>query len=286
MIKNLIIITLLLLQTTVSYGQDGGTGSGSPTAEQWLNMLQNSSPEEVQKLRKLLDGLLKAASKRANGPVNGSSETVALKFRGGQASQTIDLVTERLSVVGVYDRFMQPIIIEDIQFSDREGFEINAREESNNLTIMPIKDYANGNVVVFLKGENEPLVLDLKTQSNKYLSKINLQLDIVAAGTPYIQSASLPTPLSDKATDKYFAFIDGRPPEGTKQLTVSNTNFAEAWTYKDELIVLSHADIYSPPARAIFHTPDNLKLYVFPKVNELVVLDSNAGLVMSEISYE
>lgn len=270
----------------------GGTNAAvsQQSEENWQSLIQQlkgASPEEIIKTRKLLDALLEAREKRPNGEVSGRAQTVHLKFRGGQASQTIDLVTDRLTAVGIYDQLMNPIGIETIQHSAEGRFFIAPRGEgSNTFTIQPLKDYATGNLVIYLIGENEPLVLDLKTGKQNYFSKINLQLNVLSAASKAIVPIDRETPLDLNKTEEYFQFMDGRIPAGANGVAITSASIVDAWSYGGELIVLSRGEIYSPISNAEFLTPDDLKLYVLDRVGQLAVVNAKGKLEVVEVDYE
>lgn len=258
----------------------------TPSTEASLEFLQSATPDQIRTLRKKLDELQKASAERPNGLVTGEARTLSLRFRGGQAAHTVDLVTGRLTVIGIYDRFMRPLAIENVRFSDREGFEIFTRGEgTNSFTIQPILEYAKGNLVVFLVGEPEPLVLDLNTVENKYASKINVQLDILSPESRQVSIHQRNTPLSKENTDGYLSFIDGRPPEGATPVNIGISN-TEAWAYGSELVVLTSNEIYAPPPRARLSTPDKQTLFVLSRVNQLVMSTPKGALEVSEVNYE
>lgn len=252
-----------------------------------LDLLNQATPEQIIEVRKRLDALLKAKEQRPNGPVVGSAQTKYVNFRGGQATQTVSLVTGRLSVIGIYDRLSAPLPIEELRYSARDAFEVFTRAEgANTFTIMPLKEYATGNLVVYIKGETEPLVLDLDTTEKNYFSKFNVQLNILSTESREKQQTAQPTPLDASLTNKYTKFMDGRPPAGATSIGIEADGFNEAWFFQNELIVLSENQIYSPAPRARFRTPDSLTLYVFDRVHQVVLATQQGNLVVSQVKYE
>ena len=178
MVRSILSVLLVLYSHSV-IGQSADEAQAE--YDEFMEMLSSYTPQEIEKLRKKLLDVQQAAAKRPNGPVKPTAVTKRIEFRGGIATTAIPLVTGRLSAIGVYDSVNEPWQIEFIQVSDAKRFEVIQRNDQvNTFTVQPLAEAADGNIVLFLVGESEPLVLELSTTTKNFNAKYNVQVSALS----------------------------------------------------------------------------------------------------------
>jgi intracellular multiplication protein IcmK len=170
------------------------------------------------------------------------------------------------------DAFGQPWAIQGAKNFSKNYFTVwHPMEDSHMLTIESLKEFGDGNLVVFLKGLNYPINLQLKSGTSTVDYSVDLRIN--KRGPASSQNSLLIPSAASVPFDKVMQdFLDDVPPSGSKSIKVSGVD-GKAWIYNGMLFYRGKQVLSSPAYKEILPSSDGTRVYKFDPTPVIMLID-------------
>jgi len=221
-------------------------GQSSPLVEEAASLDSPLSPDEIRELRLRLTDTERSVSAPVVSVVPRIS-SLTLNLSPGASIPLVRTAMNNQSVVTLTDLSGAPWPQSEAPLNASPGnFDVQYNKGSNMLTITPLRPWAAGNISVYLKGLDVPVIInvtsgetDTRTASQEIDSRLDLRVPRLGPGTAAPGAPVDKIALHDATLQ---AFLDGIPPEGARRLkfqgSVPDTTI---WQTGDDLMVRSRA---------------------------------------------
>lgn len=221
-------------------------GQTSPLVEEAANMDSPLSPGEIRVLRERLSD----NERSVNAPVVSvvpRISSLTLNLSPGASIPLVRTAINNQSVVTLTDISGASWPQSDAPLNaNPKAFSVQYNKGSNMLTITPLQPWAAGNISVYLKGLDVPVLInvtsgetDTKTSSQEVDSRLDLRVPRLGPGSNAPGAPVDKIAIHDSTLQ---AFLDGIPPEGARRLKFQGSVPDTAiWQSGDDLMVRSRA---------------------------------------------
>ncbi|NWJ78840.1 conjugal transfer protein TraN [Enterobacter sp. SECR19-1250] len=221
-------------------------GQTSPQVEEAASLDSPLSPDEIRELRLRLTDTERSVSAPVVSVVPRIS-SLTLNLSPGASIPLVRTAMNNQSVVTLTDLSGAPWPQSEAPLNASPGnFDVQYNKGSNMLTITPLRPWAAGNISVYLKGLDVPVIInvtsgetDTRTASQEIDSRLDLRVPRLGPGTAAPGAPVDKIALHDATLQ---AFLDGIPPKDARRLkfqgSVPDTTI---WQTGDDLMVRSRA---------------------------------------------
>lgn len=255
-------------------GQAPAKASSGAAFKASLDQLLPVSPGQIRAMRKREAKTQAALHGR---PQSLLTRSISIKLEPGQRPKPIYVVDGYVASLTVVDSTGAPWPISSFTVGNPKWFDVSRPKElkpGNLLTISTLEPQATSDLIITLKGKDNPFVIELVGRANQD-DAADAQVAVRIAGSgpqakqPVIQS-SVPSPV----TDAMLGFLYGTPPHGASRMKIANADAGDLWSYKGRLY-LRTAYAIRWPAFLSDAQSGGMHLYVFPPVPAILL--SNNG---------
>lgn len=221
-------------------------GAGSPLVDEAASLDSPLSAEEIRELRlRLTDN-----ERSVNAPmvsVVPRISSLTLNLSPGASIPLVRTAMNNQSVVTLTDISGAPWPQSDPPINaSPKNFDVKFNPGSNMLTITPLRPWAAGNISVYLKGLDVPVMInvtsgetDTRTASQEIDSRLDLRVPRQGPGTA---TSGAPVDKIALHSTTLQAFLDGIPPEDARRLKFQGSvPDTVIWQQGDDLMVRSRA---------------------------------------------
>ncbi len=212
------------------------------------------------------------AAPPGNSPPEGTSSIIPVTLKPGGIMPVIRVGRGMITSLVITDASGQVWPITSYSIGDPSSFAVQWDKSSGVLMIQGQKLYAQTNIGIMLQGMQIPVMLTLLIGQNNNWDYLDyVQMDQNQPG-----DTNTPQPVS-QAPAYLVDLLNGIPPQGATQLTVSDSNAGEVWSYGGQYIMLTKATLLSPAwtSRANGPGPTPFHAYALAPAPELLI--SNMG---------
>lgn len=215
------------------------------------------SPDEIRKLRGVLDARQKAASELPNPPksVTGS---VSVSLDPGSVPAVVRPYYGVGTSLVVLDSTGSPWPVENFTVGNRSQFQVDRLDGANgsSFVIAPLQMYGQSNLILKLVGHPTPVVINLVSGQKVHDARVEARV-LGRGPNAQVNSVSL-TPGVDS---RLLSVLDGVPPSG-RALTVSGDGASKAWVMPDGNVWLRTAlTVVSPAPLSFVSSSDGTRVY-------------------------
>lgn len=251
------------------------TEETSPDADTAFSaMLQQNmplSPQQVLKLRQLIDTSQRAASTPPTIPPKPVSTTIMINLAPGATPPAIRLAQGYVTSLVFVDSTGSPWPISAYDIGDPAATNIQWDNKSNVLLIQAKSPYGDSDLVVRLVGLMTPITLELVSGQRV----VDFRTDIHVAGIgPNTKDLPTGTGLPNSANQLLLNVLDGVAPSGSKKLAVAGGD-CQAWLSGDMMYLRTRLTLLSPGWVGKMVSPDGMHAYEVQKSS--TVLASQYG---------
>lgn len=227
-------------------GELPAPGQSSPLVDEAAGMDSPLSADEIRELRlRLTDN-----ERSVNAPVISvvpRISSLTLNLSPGASIPLVRTAMNNQSVVTLTDISGAPWPQSDPPINaSPKNFDVKFSAGSNMLTITPLRPWAAGNISVYLKGLDVPVMInvtsgetDTRTASQEIDSRLDLRVPRLGPGTA---APGAPVDKIALHSATLQAFLDGTPPEDARRLKFQgNVPDTIIWQRGDDLLVRSRA---------------------------------------------
>jgi intracellular multiplication protein IcmK len=247
------------------------SGPADPDATAAFNsmMQQNMplTPEQVVRLRQLIDVSQRAAAVPPTIPPKPVSTTIMVNLAPGSTPPAIRLAQGYVSSLVFVDSVGAPWPIASYDIGDPKTTGIQWDNKSNILLIQAISPYSESNLVIRLVGLPTPITVELVSGQRV----VDYRADIHVSGLgPNSKDIPIGTQLPKSANQLLLDVLDGIAPSGSKALTVKGAD-CQAWILGDTMYLRTRFTVLSPGWIGRMVSPDGMNAYEMQKSSSVLI---------------
>ncbi|KFX10867.1 hypothetical protein KCQ_04766 [Pectobacterium atrosepticum ICMP 1526] len=233
---------------TLINGELPTPGQSSPLVEEAASLDSPLSPAEIRELRSRMTD----TERSVNAPVISvvpRISSLTLNLSPGASIPLVRTALNNQSVITLTDISGAPWPQSDAPLNaSPANFDVQFNKGSNMLTITPLRPWAAGNISVYLKGLDVPVMInvtsgetDTRTASQEIDSRLDLRIPRLGPGSSPIGAPVDKIAIHDAMLQ---AFLDGIPPKDARRLKFQgNVPDTAIWQTGDDLMVRSRATL-------------------------------------------
>jgi intracellular multiplication protein IcmK len=243
----------------------------SPEAAAAFNLMMQQNmpltPQQVVKLRQLIDTSQRAASIPATVPPKPVSTTLIMNLAPGATPPAIRLAQGYVTSLVFVDSSGSPWPVASYDLGDAKATNIQWDGKSNILLVQAATPYGDSNLVVRLSGMPTPITLQLVSGQRV----VDYRTDIHVPGIgPNTKDLPTGVNLPDSANQLLLSVLDGVAPSGSKLLTVKGGD-CQAWLLGDKMYLRTRLTVLSPGWVGRMTSPDGMYAYEIQKSSSVLV---------------
>jgi len=225
------------------------------------------TPQQVVRLKQMIDASQRAASIPATVPPKPVSSTLMINLAPGTTPPAIRLARGYITSLVFVDSTGTPWPIAAYDIGDPKATSIQWDGKSNVLLIQALSAYGDSDLVVRLAGLPTPITLALVLGQRV----VDYRTDIHVAGIgPNTKDLPTGTQLPNSANQLLLNVLDGIAPTGSKQLTVTGGD-CMAWLLGDTMYLRTRLTVLSPGWVGRMTSPDGMFAYQVQKSSSVLV---------------
>lgn len=258
-----------------------------PGAEkQAENILVPLAPDEIIKLRKMLENMRKA---NAFHPVRTIPKTrvTTADLSPGAPIPIARMLPGEMSTLVFIDAQGNPWPLAAApRVSDQRSFDVEWLKDSAAVVISPLSAYEDGNLAVILQGLATPIMIKLVTgepDSNNKSREVDYRLDIRVPGRAPGAPAGVAGPDRVALYDTILqGFLDGLPPKEAREVKVHGAGPArtQVWQFDGAVYVRTTADFRSAFEQTM-GASDGTRVYRLAPTPYLTLSEGGQSLVLT-----
>lgn len=225
------------------------------------------TPQQVVRLRQLIDVSQRAAAIPATVPPKPVSSTLIINQAPGATPPAIRLAQGYVSSLVFVDSTGAPWPIAGYEIGDPKATNIQWDGKSNVLLMQAVSPYGDSNMVVRLIGLTTPVTLELVAGQRV----VDYRADIHVTGLgPNAKETSIGQGIPPSANQLLLDVLDGVAPVGGKTLSVRGGD-CQAWLQGDKMYLRTRMTLLSPAWGGRMVSPDGMNAYEIPKTSSVLV---------------
>lgn len=246
----------------------------SPDSEEAFKIMTQQNvpltPQQVVRLRQIIDRSQRAAAIPANIPPKPVSSTLMINLAPGSTPPAIRLAQGYVSSLVFVDSTGAPWPIASYDLGNPKATNIQWDGKSNIVLLQSLTPYVDSNLIIRLVGLQTPLSLELVSGQRV----VDYRTDIHVPGIgPNTQDIPIGVGLPNSANQLLLSVLDGIAPPGSKQLNIKCTcnHDCQAWLLGDRIFLRTRLTVLSPGWVGKMVSPDGMIAYEMPKTSSILV---------------
>lgn len=225
------------------------------------------TPQQVVRLRQLIDVSQRAAAIPANIPPKPVSTTLMINLAPGTTPPAIRLAQGYVTSLVFVDSTGAPWPIAAYDIGDPKTANIQWDAKGNVMLIQATSPYSDSDLVIRLVGLMTPITLELVSGQRV----VDYRTDIHVSGLgPNSKDLPTGTPLPSSANQVLLSVLDGIAPPESKLLTVKGGE-CQAWLLGDTMYLRTRLTVLSPGWVGRMVSPDGMYAYEIQRTSSVLV---------------
>jgi len=225
------------------------------------------SPQQVIKLRQIIDASQRAAAIPATVPPKPVSTTLMVNLAPGATPPAIRLAQGYVTSLVFVDSTGSPWPVASYDLGDPKGTNIQWDGKSNILLVQATTPYGDSDIVIRLVGLPTPITLALV--SGQRVVDYRTDLHVPGLG-PNSKDLPIGTTLPNSANQLLLGVLDGIGPPNSKNLKVSGGD-CQAWLLDSKMFLRTRLTVLSPGWIGRMVSPDGMIAYEIQKSSSVLV---------------
>ena len=235
-------------------------------------------PDEIRRFLEIYDEVKQASNTPVYPYPQPESKIQEISFDPADPPQVIKLATGHVTHVAFYDSTGQRWPITNVAWAGDFEFSYPENEGGSSLRIIPMSDFAYGNLIVYFSKFDTPAVFTLQAQREIVHVRYDAilpepgpfaKMDIIERSGPTTTSGSLQS----------VSVLDGTPPDSAKMMNVSGVDSrTKAYDMNGKVYLRTPHTLISPAWKESASSGDGINVYVINKTP--VVLLSDKGKII------
>lgn len=245
--------------------------ASSPESKEAFNrMMQQNvplTPQQVVKLRQMIDTSQRAAAIPANIPPKPVSSTLMINLAPGATPPAIRLAQGYITSLVFVDSTGSPWPIAAYDIGDPKKITPQWDGKSNILLLQAVSAYGDSDLIIRLVGLPTPITLLLVSGQRV----IDYRTDIHVSGIgPNSKDLPTGTGLPGSANQLLLNVLDGIAPSGSRQLKVQGGDCL-AWLLGDKMYLRTRFTVLSPGWIGRMVSPDGMHAYEIQQSSSVLI---------------
>jgi intracellular multiplication protein IcmK len=259
----------------------GSQASRTPEDEAFENAVKNLvplTPDQIKEFRRRQDEARRAQSLPLT-PVRPITRTISLTLKPGEPTPIIRVAAQRVTTLTFVDVTGKPWPVLSVATGDPTTLEAKSagpQNETNIITLSPIKYQGATNVAVTLTKYPVPIVMTVTTGESEVDYRVDVRVG--ARGPNAIADVIGAGGLAPTNDQTLIGFIDGTPPRGAEKVATSSRD-VEAWIFDKMMYVRTNLELLSPAY--LQKSSGNAGVNVYQLVEAPVLIVSRDGQMAS-----
>jgi intracellular multiplication protein IcmK len=204
------------------------------------------SPQQVVKLRQLIDVAQRASAVTPNVPPKSVSSTLMINLAPGATPPAVRLSQGYVSSLVFVDSTGAPWPIESFDIGNPKSVNVQWDGKTNIILIQAISPYIAG--------------------------VVDYRVDIHVTGIgPNTKELPVGTDLPSSANQLLLGVLDGMAPPGSKALNVGGASNTQVWLLGEKMYLRTRFTVLSPGWVSKMVSPDGMTAYELPKTSSVLV---------------
>ena len=238
-------------------------------------------PEEIRKMMEIYDKTREAIQKPVYPYPTPEVVVETVSLDPGATPPTLKVAVGHVTSLSILDVTGSPWPIKDITYAG--DFEVVQPEEGGNIVrIIPMAEFAHGNLVVRLLKMDTPIIFTVETHRDVVQYRFDARIPDYG---PYAEIPLIQGGLTLVAgTPLLNSILDGVPPEGAVRLDVSGVDGrTSAFRYNDNTYVRTPLTLLSPGWNSSVSSADGMNVYAL-KEAPVLLLSDGGHMVRANVS--
>lgn len=236
------------------------------------------NPQQIHRLKQIYEASQYAAAAPAGTPPEPTATSMYVNLSPGASPPAIRLSQGFVTSLVFLDSTGAAWPVDAYDLGNPTAFDIAWDKTDNVLMIQAKTLYTYGNLAVRLRGLNTPVMLTLIPGQQV----IDYRVDITVPGFgPDAKAMSINTSLPPQAAPVLLDVLDGIPPEGSRQLEISDT-IGEAWLLNGNMYVRTQYTLLSPGWLATMASADGTNAYQVQQT-PMLLMSKNGKIINVKI---
>jgi len=251
--------------------------------EEALRMLVPITPEQIVTYDRLMQALKESLGKRE--PPTASTASIPVTTQTGVPPQTILMSDDYITTLSLLDSTGEPWPITSAQAGTGQFVDVKVPEQPGNIIVLtPLRQYAQTNLVVLLRGHHVPISLTLKNDRDAAYYSANLIMDQPGPMAVVVEEAPPATPNENKIMR---AIIDGLGPTtpGVKQVEITGATNTTAFVHEGDFYLRTPLTLQFPAQTATIRS-GSMRVYQLPAEPFVTVIDRSGRTIDLAVSSE
>ncbi len=225
------------------------------------------TPQQVVKLRQMIDTSQRAAAIPANIPPKPVSSTLMINLAPGSTPPAIRLAQGYITSLVFVDSTGSPWPIASYDIGDPRKITPQWDGKSNILLMQAMSPYGDSDLIIRLVGLPTPITLQLVAGQRV----VDYRTDIHVSGLgPNSKDVPTGVGLPDSANQLLLNVLDGIPPPGSKQLKVLGGDCL-AWSLGNKMYLRTRFTLLSPGWIGTMVSPDGMHAYEIQQSSSVLI---------------
>lgn len=240
-----------------------------------LNGILPMSPDQIMKFKGTVEATQEALHSTPAPKLVSKTRNVTLK--PGATTPQLKMVPGYVTTVVFTDATGAPWPITSVTNGNKEFFTVNKPEglqPGNLLTITPMADFVDSNLVVTLSENPAPIVIQLFSRQKLKVEDGESSDAMVAFHLdergPRALAPTFEDPIASPVTEEMSQFLDETPPQKAVRLKTNNDGEITVWRYQDKYYFRTPYPMQWPAWSKVVNG-HGVRVYEIPKVVSAVV---------------
>lgn len=225
------------------------------------------TPKEIRSLHKEVDARQRAASEWVN-PPKSVNTSISASLSPGSTPPIIRPFYGASTSFMIVDATGAPWPVENARNGNGALFEIDRLDgpQGSVFTVDALQPYGQSNIILKLKGEETPLVINLVAGQKTQDATVQVRVQGLGPNAQAPQGESM-TPGTNA---DLMPVLDGVPPTGGARLDVQGAAGVSAWLMPDRTMILRSPYRLRSPFIDAIHSPDGTQVYRLPATTKIL----------------
>lgn len=246
-----------------------------------INTTMPMTPEQIVKLRKIIDAQQRAKSTLPYTPPKPVVTSMVVRGDPGETPPVVRLAKNFVTTVVFADSTGKPWPISSYGSGNDGMFETNVPDVANSpnvLTISTSSNYGYGNVLVGLNGRSSPIMITL-VSDQKYIDYL-ANVRVLGRG-PNAEAPVIYTAPNVEVSGLLTEILDGVTPANAVRVN-TNDDRITTWQVGEQYYIRTKLTLLSPSWTQHYSSPDGMNAYEI-RPTPIVMASENGQLIQIKI---
>jgi len=239
------------------------------------------TPEMIKRYRAIKEANDRALNERPE--PKGRVDAGFISLQPGETPPQITVSPGIASVIGFYDMTGQPWPIDQYILGDGANYQVvQVGKDASSIAVTPLRDFGWTNIIVALKDEAKPVVMNIKVSNDQVQYRHDVQIMASGPNAQPNMSNTTDSTVNEAGEPMMLNVLSGVDlPKTAKPVPVEGVS-ARAWLIGKKLYIRSKNPMLSPSWTSSMSGPDGVRVYVIDP-GPVALFSVNGTIVRADI---